>query len=88
MDTDIYTCELYDLSLDAIPFTEESITKLINTIRLRGNEDPEVAHNLEDELYKHFISLIAMDRLSKEKTISMAKKLTELGNARFKRWYA
>jgi hypothetical protein len=83
-----YRCELYDVSLDTIPFTEESITKFINTLILRGNEDPEVAHRLEDKLYKQFIRLIAMDKLSKEETLSMAKKLTELANASSVRWYA
>ncbi|ARF11881.1 hypothetical protein Klosneuvirus_3_16 [Klosneuvirus KNV1] len=88
MDKDIYTCELYDISLDTIPFTEESITKLTNTLRLRGSEDPEVAHSLEKESYKHFISLIATDKLSKDEANLIAKKLMELSNTPFTRWYA
>ena len=88
MAQEIFTCQLYEIKVATIPLTEESVTKIINTLSLRGNKDPEVAHSIEDKLYIKFIDAVADDLLSKDEAIAIAKKLKELRNCNYPRWYA
>lgn len=66
--------------------TIEEIKKRIEEIKAKAEEDYEVAHVLEDELYKHFIAYVAQD-----KDADIAEKaalVLTTGELDFTRWYA
>lgn len=88
MNKEVYDCPLWQIKLDTEPFSSDLVSKVKNTLEVKGNDDPETAHYLEDELYKKFIVTVANQTLSNEQLVGIAKELVKFDDIRFSRWYA
>jgi len=88
MSQEHFICKLYEINLSTKTLSLDLIKKVINTLQLRGKEDPEAAHCLEDDLYKKFITAVANETVPKDQIVELAKELDKLSDIKFSRWYA
>lgn len=71
--------------LGAINMDTKYISEKIKLIESIGDNDPEVSHSLEDNLYKEVLEAIAKGT---ENPSELAKEVLKVSELNFARWYA